>query len=621
MEITDRDAPSDVDAAPAREAVADGLARFRAAAVAGDPDQVADLLSPDASWRDLLALTWDLHTYYGRAQVRDALAAAFGRTRVLDVAQDPRVAPRFVRRAGVGAVEVFFTLQTADGEGRGVVRLDVAEGGDVRALTLLTTLQELRGVPELHRGRGDHAGRFGGPNWLDRRRAAVRFADVDPTVLVVGGGQAGIAAAARLGQLGVPTLVVDRSERVGDNWRKRYHSLVLHNETWVNHLPYLPFPDTWPTYVPKDKLANWFEAYVESMEINYWTATEFLGGTYDAAGQCWVVRVRRGNGVERELRPRHVVLATGVSGIPAMPELPGIGEFGGTVVHSSGYTDGSRYAGRRVLVVGSGNSGHDVAQDLHASGAAVTMVQRRPTTVASVGPDAAGRVYGIYREGLTTEDSDLLSVSVPYPQMRRAHQLITADLLREDADLIAGLEGAGFRVDAGEDRTGFQLKYLRRGGGYYLNVGCSELIIDGAVRVVQNADIETFQREGVRLVDGSVIDIDAIVLATGYQPQQELVRRLFGAEVADRVGPVWGFDNEGELRNMWRRTTQPGLWFTAGSLAQCRIFSRFLAIQIRACEDDLLDLAADRSIPCGRLRPADLVDAIPAAGLIAEAAR
>ena len=472
----------------------------------------------------------------------------------------------------------------------------------------------------MHRGHDTHESRFGGPNWLDRRQSVARFADADPVALVVGGGQAGIAAAARLGQLGVSTLVVDRLERVGDNWRKRYHSLVLHNEVWVNHLPYQPFP----RHLADLRAQGQARQLVRGVRRQHGDQLldgpiprrdlRHRGATLGRAGAI-------GYGVERELRPRHIVLATGVSGMPNIPELPGIADFNGVVEHSSRYTDGSRYAGKRVLVMGSGNSGHDVAQDLHASGATVTMVQRSATTVTSVGPDAAGRVYSIYREGLGTEDADLLSVSVAYPQMRRAHQLITADLFREDADLISGLEAAGFRVDAGEDGTGFQLKYLRRGGGYYLNVGCSELIVNGSVRVVQNADIDTFQRDGVRLVDGSVIEADAVIMATGYLPQQELVRRLFGTEIADAVGPIWGYGEEGELRNMWKRTAQPGLWFTAGSLAQCRIFSRFLALQIRASEDGLLDPAADGGIPSGRLRPADLTDAIPTENLVAEAAR
>ncbi len=110
-------------------------------------------------------------------------------------------------------------------------------------------------------------------------KASAAYADRDPAVLVVGGGQAGLSAAACLGQLGVDTLIVDRERRVGDNWRNRYHALVLHNQTHVNHLPYMRFPPNWPAYIPKDKIAGWFEAYVDSMELNYWTSTAFEGGS------------------------------------------------------------------------------------------------------------------------------------------------------------------------------------------------------------------------------------------------------------------------------------------------------------------------------------------------------
>ena len=107
-------------------------------------------------------------------------------------------------------------------------------------------------------------------------------------MLVVGGGQAGLSIAARLTQLQVDTLIVDREARIGDNWRNRYHALVLHNQVHVNHLPYMHFPPTWPTYIPKDKLAAWFEAYVESMELNYWTGTEFEGGSVRRTGGAMV---------------------------------------------------------------------------------------------------------------------------------------------------------------------------------------------------------------------------------------------------------------------------------------------------------------------------------------------
>ena len=96
-------------------------------------------------------------------------------------------------------------------------------------------------------------------------------------MLVVGGGHAGLSIAARLKQLGIDALIVDREARVGDNWRTRYHALTLHNQVQVNHLPYMPFPANWPSYIPKDKLAGWFEAYAETMELDFWTGTEFSG--------------------------------------------------------------------------------------------------------------------------------------------------------------------------------------------------------------------------------------------------------------------------------------------------------------------------------------------------------
>ena len=164
---------------------------------------------------------------------------------------------------------------------------DMQDGGALKAWTLLTAMVELKGFEEhldASRPTGEAYSRdFRGPNWRDLREASAAYADRDPAVLVVGGGQAGLSIAARLIQLGVDTLIVDRNARVGDNWRNRYHALTLHNQVHVNHLPYMPFPPNWPRYIPKDKLANWFEAYAESMELNFWTGTEFLGGTMTTA--------------------------------------------------------------------------------------------------------------------------------------------------------------------------------------------------------------------------------------------------------------------------------------------------------------------------------------------------
>jgi len=380
---------------------------------------------------------------------------------------------------------------------------------------------------------------------------------------------------------------VDREARIGDNWRKRYHALVLHNQVHVNHLPYMLFPPTWPTYIPKDKLAAWFEAYAESMELNYWTGTEFEGGTYDEQEERWSVTLRRADGTMREMHPRHLVMATGVSGIPSLPDIPTLRNFGGTILHSSQYDDGEAWRGKKALVIGSGTSGHDIAQDLYSSGATVTLVQRSSTMIVNVEPSAQ-LPYALYSEGPPLEDCDLITASIPLALARKSHILLTEQAKNLDRKLLDALERVGFKLDFGEDGTGWQFKYLTRGGGYYFNVGCSDLIVEGEIGLAQFSDVAGFVAEGASMRNGDTLAADVIVLATGYQGQEHQVRELFGDDVAARVGPIWGFGADQELRNMFVRTGQPGLWFIAGSFAQCRIYSKYLGLQIKACEAGLL---------------------------------
>jgi len=559
---------------PSLTAVTTWLARFEAALAQGD---LSALFLPDAHWRDVLAFTWELRTTSGA----QSIAAALRQTQAHGFRLDPgRSSPRRVRRAGQDCIEAVFVFDTAFGVGHGVVRL--TPEAPHRAWTLLTTLGEMTGEAGVEMP--DYSREFGGENWLDKRQRARAYADHDPAVIILGGGQAWLSLAARLGQMGVDTLIVDRVARVGDNWRKRYHALTLHNETSVNHLPYLPFPKTWPVFIPKDKLANWFEHYVEAMELNVWTGTELVSGRHD--GTAWEVTLTREDGSTRVMRPRHLVFATGVSSIPIRPNLPGLADFAGEVLHSGAYTQGHAWKGKRALVLGTGNSGHDVAQDLHASGAQVTMIQRSPTHIVSLAE--AQRVYSIYTEGLPMEDCDLLATSMPYPVLCDAYRRTTMHSRKIDQPLLDRLAGAGFRLDNDDGSMGFQMKYLQRGGGYYFNVGCSDLIADGQISLLQWGDIERFVPEGAKLRDGSIARADLLVLATGYKNQQETARAYLGDDVAERIGPVWGYDEGGELRNMWRPTAQKGLWFTAGGLAQCRIYSKFLAMQIKAREAGLI---------------------------------
>jgi putative flavoprotein involved in K+ transport len=600
-----------VDSTRAEVIATEWLRGFAEAVAAGDPGRVAPLMVDEPYWRDMLALSWDLHTYYGTAQIIEMLGATLRDAHVSAIRPDQTIPVRLATRADRDVIEVLFDFVADHGVCRGVACLVTTDSdGAWKAWTVLTALDRLgRGATDANADASEQSTirDFSAPNWLDRRVEAAIYRDREPAVLIVGAGQAGLAIAARLRQLDVDALVVDKMERVGDNWRTRYHSLVLHNEVYANHLPYLPFPTTWPTYIPKDLLADWFEAYSTFMELNVWTSTEFVGGEYDPVEQTWTVQVNRADGTTRVLKPRHIVMASGVSSIPYLPDVPGLATFAGETLHSSQYSSGEKYAGKQVTVIGTGTSGHDIAQDLSSKGATVTLVQRSPSTVVSVGPNAAGKVYNLYARGLPLDVTDLINVSTPYPVLCQSYQLLTRELADQDSALLSGLQDIGFKIDFGTDNTGFQMKYLRKGGGYYLNVGCSDLLVSGDVALLQYSDVHEFGPSGAVLTDGTVHAADMVILATGYLGQQEVVRRLFGDSVADRVGPIWGYDAEGELRNMWRPTPQPGLWFTAGSLAQARIFSKYLALQIKAREAGHVP-ASGSSGPAGAIRSTDHVD-------------
>lgn len=559
------------------------LDRLESAWRTRDVETLQGLFATDSHWRDHLALTGELQTVSGAAAIAHALAALPETGVGLRVAAG-RTPPRTVNRAGLAVTEAIVAFDTARGAASGVLRLTDTAAGTPVAWVWHTSLDGLHVAPERVHADLTPARSFGGPNWAQQRSEQVRYDDREPAALVVGAGHAGLAAAAHLSRLGIDTLVIDRLPGVGDVWRNRYDALVLHNEAHVDHLPYLPFPPSTPRFMPRDKVADWLEAYARVLDLNVWTGTDLLDAGYD--GATWSVSVMRG-GTSRILRPRHLVLATGSNAAPALPAESGLTRFLGTVVHSSGYRSGAPYAGRRAVVLGTGSSAHDIAQDLHGYGAHVTMVQRGPTLVVSLAE--AQKVYGMHAEGLPLADADLLSAATPYPVLVRSNQLLAAAARDADRDLLAGLASRGFRLDGGSpDATGFQLKLLRRGGGYYVNVGCSELIVAGEIGLVQHDQLDRVVPQGFRLRDGTLLAADLIVAGTGYQGLQDFTRRHLGDEVADLVGRVGGIDDAGELRNLGRRTAQPGLWFTGGGFPQARALGRLLALQVAMIEHGLL---------------------------------
>jgi len=580
-----------------RKIAAEWIETLATALARADYQRVAAMIHGDGYWRDLLTFGWEFKTLHGveaiTAWLTKAIASDSSPPRGFRIDSEPSIG-RLLEHTGT--LEFFFRFETGLANGRGYARLvaDPTAPAGAKALTILTAMHELKRFPQptaRNRPRDDlriASRRL--DNWLDRRTAARQFADMDPEVVIIGGGQSGLMLAARLGQLNVDTLVIEKTDRVGDVWRNRYHSLCLHNEICMNHFAYMPFPDTWPVFVPKDKLADWLEYYAEAMELNVWTKTTFLSGEYDNTDRRWTVRLRLADGSIRTMRPSNVVLATGVSGLPNIPEFDRADEFGGPIIHSSGNTDDLDPKGKSILVVGAGTSGHDIAQHLHWRGADVTMLQRSSVTIVSLEPSSV-RPYELYRQNdgvLPIADTDLIAASVPYPLLARLHQPLSRQMAEDDKDLLDGLRKIGFLLDNGEDDTGYFLKLLRHQAGYYLNIGASDLLIEGKIKLKAGVDIARFGRRQVVFSDGTALEADAVVLATGYKPLQEAVRAMFGDEIAERVGPIWGIGGNGELCSMYARTAQGGFFVSGGGLPGARAYSHYTALLIKADLEGLI---------------------------------
>ncbi|KAH0286446.1 FAD/NAD(P)-binding domain-containing protein [Aureobasidium namibiae CBS 147.97] len=577
-----------------REIAQSWLDRFTAVLSSGDASRLNAVLHEDSWWRDHVALSFDLRTLHGLPAITSFLSPILSSVnlRPLSLAAEGQAyAPSIVKLPDLEWIQSIFTFETSTGRGRGFLRLAQDETGVWKAHMLYTALDELKGHEETTGTRRSHGGQNSslGGNWFERRQRTYGFTESEPTALIIGAGQAGLNLAARLQALGVSTLIVDRQTRVGDNWRSRYRTLVTHDPVTYAHMSYLPFPSNWPLYTPKDKLGDWFEAYASLMELNIWLSSSVTSAKYSSSSKSWTVDITKADGSKRSLHPSQLILATGHSGEPRIPSFPGQDTFTGTIYHGSTHKDATPESanGKKVLVVGTGNSGHDIAQNYHEAGAAaVTMLQRSGTYVLQAEKGGHMLHAGTYDEtGPPTEAADLYSQSLPLPVQFAFGRNLTASIAEAEKENLEGLRKAGFAVDFGLDGSGLFRKYMTKGGGYYIDVGCSSLITSGKIKLVRcEKGIAAFEPNGVRLADGTFVDADVVVLATGYDNMRTSCRKILGDEIADNVTDVWDLDDEGELNGMWRPSGHPGFWYMGGNLALCRIYSKFLALQIKAAE-------------------------------------
>ncbi|TDL21200.1 FAD/NAD(P)-binding domain-containing protein [Rickenella mellea] len=608
--------PPDLDAA---HVAAQWFASFSRAIASTDAASVVDLLAEDAFWRDVLALTWDFRTIQRKDRILSFLNDVLPDVKLgeLKIKDDHGKGVEFQQPfPDLAWIQVLFTFETSVGIGSGVVRLipipptsgsgSGSSSSEWKAHSILTNLEDLKNHPE-HIGHLRSHSPTHGNKWLSKRQRELDFAagERQPRVVVIGAGQSGLDVAARLKALDVPTLVVENEGRVGSRWRERYEALCLHDPVWYDHMPYIPFPPTWPTYTPAKKLADWLESYAHSLELNIWTNSTVtslsqdssLVSNLDKPGKgAWTITIKRGDangkgegdgeGEERTFQVDHVVFAVGLGGgVPVMPRFPGMDEFKGKVVHSSSHKSALEHAGKKVVVVGACTSAHDIAADCVECGVDVTMYQRSSTYIMSV-KNGIPILLGLYTEdGPPTDIADRISASFPVPFLKLMAQRLTSVIAEADKETLEGLEKSGFKLNYGEDGSGFFILAWRRAGGYYFDVGASQMIVDGKIKLKNDAQIARFTKGGIQFDDGSEVPADVVIFATGYGDAREPARKLIGDKLADKLLPVWGLNDEGEINSVWRWSGVPGLYFMMGNLALCRFHSKHVALQIKAIEE------------------------------------
>ncbi|QGG40588.1 flavin-containing monooxygenase [Aeromicrobium yanjiei] len=586
--MTVQDSSNQAEVVAAQQQAAAWLDALSAALAASDRDALESLFVTDGGWRDLLAFTWNLRQVHDNKAIADLFLATAPEIAPRDFAVSsnwPAPVPTLGEDGALVAIETFFSFSVVAGSAEGLVYLvpDPADASRLLGKTLLTRLVELDDAKPVWPPEGRFDAQHPGVRWSEHRAKQADYADRDPEVLIVGGGQWGIQTAAHLGRVGVDALVIDKLPNAGDCWRTRYESLFLHQPHNMLHFSLMPFPESFPEYLPKDKVADFVESYVKHLDINFWGGTELLSGRHLEDAGVWEVELRQADGSVRTMRPKHVMLATGGSDVPNIPDFPGLSEFQGEVLHSSEFRDGRDYAGKKVLVVGTGTSAHDFALDVVENGGQATMVQRSPLMVVDL--ETANQMYGVYRDrSLETRlvDFRFLAGAV-FHQQRAGFQEFQKFIDVQDKHLHDGLANAGMETWGGEDGTGFYYGYLSQSkGGYYLNVGASDAIIAGKIGVMKLDDLERFDANGIVRADGTTEQYDVVILATAYRSISEGIKKYFGEELAEKVGPVWGFGPDGEMRNVLKPTPQEGFWILEGSIPMSRWHSPLMALFVKA---------------------------------------
>lgn len=562
---------------------------FSTALSTSDIQSLSNLFVPDAFWRDMLALTWDFRTFSGLRSISQFLTDRLSTTHPTAFSlRDDEYLKLQQPYPDVTWINMMFDFDTQIGIASGIARLVLTSDGKWKANTVYTNLENLKGFPENKGTLKSHEPNHG--KWEEDRRTERKFEDREPVVLIIGGGECGLQAAARLSRLDVPTLVVEKNPRIGDTWRNRFKTFSMHDPVYYNYMPYIPFPENWPVYAPVLAFADWLESYASSLELNVWTSSTVVSAVQNTTNSKWKVTIQRADGELVSKEVKHLVFATGYgSGDEGVvrPSYSGMDKFKGQILHYSQYKQASDYVGKKVVVVGSSTSAHNTAVDCYEHGLDVTMFQQNSTYVLSSQNGWQVIMSGRYSgHGAPTDIADRVSGSFAHHMGVDTRQRITKKAAVLDKDLLDGLRARGFQMNEGLEGTGVGLLLWINPDGLYFNTGGSQLIIDGKIKLKSGPQIKQFTEHAILFDNGSKLEAD-VVIFNGLGDTHVHIRRICGDAVAHKCKPIWGLDTDGEIYGAWRDMGVKGLWYLTGNIGLARFYSKHFALQVKAMEEGI----------------------------------
>ncbi|GJJ11778.1 hypothetical protein Clacol_006016 [Clathrus columnatus] len=523
----------------ATEVVQQWLQNFNEVISKNDIPALLELFVQYGWLRDNLIFTWDYRSLEGHVAIKNFLSHADeaepNETRLskakisnIKLASLYGINPGFTPEH---LLEGTFTFETPIFTGNGYVLLSPPKGEEKswKAFTLYVTAAELKG----HEEDGAPIGYYDNhaKTWQEVVAEERRKIEEDPHVIVLGAGHNGLGIGARFRQMRrIPTLLIDKSDRTGDVWRHRYPSLTLHTSKAHHAMLYTQPPSNWPRFTPKDKVAYMLEHYATNQELVIWHRSTILPGpVYDPVTKRWTVEVLRD--------------------------------------------------GEKVVVVGAAQTASDICLDLALHDAtSVTMVQKTSTIVMSI--DLTNKVLDkAWPPGVDPIVGDFRSAGFPFGLAKKFSIAGKDARIAEQKTMLDGLTKAGLKLSEGKEGGGVPVQIFASGTG--IDIGAAEQIINGRIKI-KSGEPERFTKDGLVFKDGSFLQADAVVFATGYHPVQHTLNPIFGEELSERISPAWGLDEEGETIRNFRPCGHPGLWWATGGFNSVRYYSKPLAIQIKA---------------------------------------